>query len=55
MFNKFCLYHRLNLESKKEELNSKLESLANQPFGDSPLFRTAFLASLDSTDIVNFH
>ena len=36
---------RLSLESKKEELNSKLESLANQPFGDSPLFRTAFLVS----------
>ena len=36
---------RLSLESKKEELNSKLESLANQPFGDSPLFRSAFLVS----------
>jgi hypothetical protein len=41
----FSVFPRLSLESKKEELNSKLESLANQPFGDSPLFRTAFLVS----------
>ena len=41
----FSVVPRLSLESKKEELNSKLESLANQPFGDSPLFRSAFLVS----------